>query len=329
MANPTTNFGWVMPTSTDLVTDLPADFNVFGQGVDTSMQFLLGGTTGQVLSKTSATNMAFTWVTPTDQTPLTTKGDLFSFTTVDARLGVGANETRLVADSAQATGLKYVADTTNYAIAAKGDLLGGTAADTLQALSVGTNNQVLTADSAQATGMKWATPSSGALTLITTQTFTTAASQSVNTCFSSSYTNYKIVVTLTTASADAMVSLNLRTGSTDTSSTQNYSYYSGWSTQPGSINNVANGGVTSLQLFQTDSGYTAPAYAMSMDMYNPNVSSNTTPTWNAQFAQSSNSWLAAVVGGSFTNTTDQFDGFTLKISAGTMSGKAWVYGYSN
>ena len=63
MANPTTNFGWVMPTSTDLVTDLPADFNVFGQGVDTSMQYLLGGTTGQILSKTSATDMAFTWIT--------------------------------------------------------------------------------------------------------------------------------------------------------------------------------------------------------------------------------------------------------------------------
>jgi hypothetical protein len=61
MANPTTYFGWVMPTTTDLVTDLPADFNVFGQGVDTSMQDLLGGTTGQVLSKASATNMDFTW----------------------------------------------------------------------------------------------------------------------------------------------------------------------------------------------------------------------------------------------------------------------------
>jgi hypothetical protein len=35
MANPTTNFGWVMPTATDLVTDLPADFDVFGQAVDT------------------------------------------------------------------------------------------------------------------------------------------------------------------------------------------------------------------------------------------------------------------------------------------------------
>ena len=68
MANPTTNFGWIMPTATDLVTDLPADFNVFGQAVDTSMAQLKGGTTGQVLSKTSATDMAFTWIEQDDTT---------------------------------------------------------------------------------------------------------------------------------------------------------------------------------------------------------------------------------------------------------------------
>jgi hypothetical protein len=68
MTNPTTNFGWVMPAPTDLVTDLPADFNVFGQAVDTSMAGLLGGTTGQVLSKTSSTNMAFTWIEQDDTT---------------------------------------------------------------------------------------------------------------------------------------------------------------------------------------------------------------------------------------------------------------------
>ena len=52
-----------MPTATDLVTDLPADFEVFGQAVDTDFIDLLGGTTGQVLSKTSATDLDFTWVT--------------------------------------------------------------------------------------------------------------------------------------------------------------------------------------------------------------------------------------------------------------------------
>lgn len=68
MANPTTNFGWQMPTSTDLVTDLPADFEVFGQAVDTTLVDLKGGTTGQVLSKASNTDMDFTWIEQDDTT---------------------------------------------------------------------------------------------------------------------------------------------------------------------------------------------------------------------------------------------------------------------
>jgi hypothetical protein len=53
-----------MPTASDLVTDLPADFETFGQAVATSMADLLGGTTGQVLSKASNTDMDFTWAAP-------------------------------------------------------------------------------------------------------------------------------------------------------------------------------------------------------------------------------------------------------------------------
>lgn len=44
-------------------------------------------------------------------------------------------------------------------IDAKGDLLAGTAADTIARLAVGTNGYVLTADSTTATGLKWASPS--------------------------------------------------------------------------------------------------------------------------------------------------------------------------
>jgi hypothetical protein len=60
-------------------------------------------------------------------------------------------------------------------IAAKGDLLAGTANDAYAALTVGANGTVLTADSAQATGLKWATPASGAYTLISTTTLNNTA----------------------------------------------------------------------------------------------------------------------------------------------------------
>lgn len=39
--------------------------------------------------------------------PLTTKGDLYTYSTTDARLGVGTNGQVLTADSAEATGLKW------------------------------------------------------------------------------------------------------------------------------------------------------------------------------------------------------------------------------
>lgn len=63
MTNPTSNFGWQMPTNTDLVSQLPADFEVFGQAVDTSLADLKGGTTGQVLKKNTNTDMDFVWGT--------------------------------------------------------------------------------------------------------------------------------------------------------------------------------------------------------------------------------------------------------------------------
>lgn len=63
MSNPTSNFGWQMPTNTDLVTNLPADFEVFGQAVDTDFADLKGGTSGQILSKNSNTDLDFVWIT--------------------------------------------------------------------------------------------------------------------------------------------------------------------------------------------------------------------------------------------------------------------------
>jgi hypothetical protein len=97
-----------------LVTDLPADFAVFGQAVATSMADLLGGTTGQVLSKASNTDMDFTWVAQDDSNAIQNaivdaKGDLIAASAADtpARLAVGNNGETLVADSSTSTGLRY------------------------------------------------------------------------------------------------------------------------------------------------------------------------------------------------------------------------------
>ena len=107
MANPTTNFGWVMPTSSSLVTNLPADFNTFGQAVDTSMSELLGGTTGQVLSKTSNTSMDFTWITPQS-------GDITEVTTAAGSGLSGGASSGAVALSLSST---YTAKTASYTFA--------------------------------------------------------------------------------------------------------------------------------------------------------------------------------------------------------------------
>ena len=57
MTNPTSNYGWPMPTATDLVTDLPADFAAFGQPVDTSLKALNPETTlGDISYRSSTAN---------------------------------------------------------------------------------------------------------------------------------------------------------------------------------------------------------------------------------------------------------------------------------
>jgi hypothetical protein len=62
MATTTPNFGWSVPTSSDLVKNGAVAIETLGDSIDASMAELKGGTTGQVLSKTTNTDMDFTWV---------------------------------------------------------------------------------------------------------------------------------------------------------------------------------------------------------------------------------------------------------------------------
>jgi hypothetical protein len=194
MTNPTSNFGWQMPTPTDLVTDLPADFEVFGQAVDTSMADLKGGTTGQILSKASATDMDFTWITNDvgDITavnvtaPITGGGSSGAVT-----IGVSAASTSasgvvqlsdststtssVLASTPTATKSAYdLATTANTAagtaqttanaaipkstVTTSGDVIYATGSSAVTRLGIGSTGQVLTVSGG---APAWATPSSG------------------------------------------------------------------------------------------------------------------------------------------------------------------------
>jgi len=63
------------------------------------------GTLGQVLTRSAS---GLIWATPAPTSPLTTKGDLYTFSTVNTRLSVGTNGQILSADSTQATGLRWI-----------------------------------------------------------------------------------------------------------------------------------------------------------------------------------------------------------------------------
>lgn len=117
----TSAFGWETPDDTDLVKDGAAAIRTLGNSIDTSMADLKGGTSGQVLSKASNTDMDFTWVAQDDSNAIQNaivdaKGDLIAATAADtpARLAVGANDLFLQAASGETTGMKWGGTWTSF-----------------------------------------------------------------------------------------------------------------------------------------------------------------------------------------------------------------------
>jgi hypothetical protein len=136
----TSNFGWTTPADTDLVKDGAAAIRTLGNGVDSSFVDLKGGTTGQILSKNSGTDLDFVWIA-NDQ------GDI---TAVTAGTGISGGGT---------SGAVTITNSMATEITAKGDLIVGTGNAAFDNLPAGTNGHVLTADSTVSpTGLKWAAP---------------------------------------------------------------------------------------------------------------------------------------------------------------------------
>jgi hypothetical protein len=307
MTNPTSNFGWQMPTSTDLVTDLPADFAVFGQAVDTSMADLKGGTTGQILSKATATDMDFTWIT----------NDVGDITAVTAGTGISGGGT---------SGAVTITNSMATEITAKGDLIVGTGSATFDNLPVGSNSQILVADSSTSTGLKWATPAvaSSGMTLITKASFSAVADTGTtfDNVFSSTYDNYFAVYNVSSSTTSGDFQLQLRYAGPTTQTT---TYF--W------ITNLIEGAGPSSTLSRNTSDSVikvaeycgSAAYALAGIINLQNIlSTGSRPSFvtNAFGAEFQNQQLSS----GNQDTSRAYTGLLFKASAGNITGTVSIYG---
>lgn len=339
MTNPTSNFGWVMPNPTDLVTDLPADFEVFGQAVDTSMADLKGGTTGQILSKATNTDMDFTWITNDvgDITAVNVTAPITGGGTSGAvTIGVSAASTAAagvveLSDStsttssvlaATPTAVKAAYDLANAAIAKStvttaGDIIyrNGTVPTRL---AIGTANQVLRVNSG-ATAPEWANASSGALTLIKRAAFTGVATTGTtfDDVFTSTYKNYLAVfeyVQAATYTDDLQVQLRYA-GPT----TQAATYYGStvYATQAGGPSNLASNNTAQYTLANNST--------VIGNLFFGRVG-NTSETAAMYGSGTDNAGYGPLLWGCTQDTARIYTGFLVKSASSNVTGTIAVYG---
>ena len=222
------------------------------------------------------------------------------------------------------------ATASSIAPAAKGDLVVGSDTNDAGVLAVGTNTHILVADSTETLGMKWAAASAGALTLISTTTLSSVASQSFNSVFTSTYRNYQVLINLSgTHSGTNLLGFRFRASSTDATS----SYQS----RLQSLNTGA-AGTTSFDYNDQASTYISLGYLKWNS--DPQLSGLINVT-NSQVAQTSGvsgimtggdyygvAPVSSLSMGILSNTT-AYDGFTLyPTGGGNLNGVVSIYGVS-
>lgn len=218
-----------MPTPTDLVTDLPADFEVFGQAIDTDFAGLKGGNTDQILAKGSPDDLDFVWIDNNvgDITAVSADSPLTGGGTTGA-ISIGIQDATTaqkgavqLTDSTSSTSATTAATPKNVKAAydladaaipksvidAAGDLIVGTAADTAGRLGIGSAGQVLKVNSG-ATALEWGTSPSGKIIQVVNATLNTTASTTSST-FVDTGLEATITPTLSTSKILVIVSVQL------------------------------------------------------------------------------------------------------------------------
>jgi hypothetical protein len=208
----------------------------------------------------------------------------------------------------------------------KGDIIVATGNATLVRQGVGANGTVLTANSAQADGVEWAVPTGG-LTLITAQTFTTASSINVNNCFSSTYQNYvvQIVVSNTSAASDAF--MRLRASGTDASGND----YKWAALFNHSVTSTASGAASNSASAWSDYfiGYDSSGkVALTATVFRPYEAASTFITSQA-VSSPLNAYMYNYARSGVHSLTNAYDGFSLTVNSGTITGNLRVYGLAN
>jgi hypothetical protein len=157
-------------------------------------------------------------------------------------------------------------------------------------------------------------------------TFTTATSISLNSVFSSTYRNYRLLLNVTgTSAAVTSVSIRFRTGTTDNA---NSSYFQYWTIKriSGVLQDNSGGPATSFALISKTNANTYGSWTG--DIMSPNVSTqSTTATGLGHSSDATSSYNVSNTVLFDPNTA--FDGITLLSTSGNITGTVQILGYND